>query len=66
MKTIFCAFGLLLVAAAQAQDVYPSRPVYIIVPSAPGGGADTVARLLTEVARAEKYQAGVAIAAFVP
>jgi tripartite-type tricarboxylate transporter receptor subunit TctC len=34
------------VAVAQAN--YPARPVKIIVPSAPGGGTDTVARLLSQ------------------
>ena len=46
MKTILCALGFLLAAAAHGQDVYPSKQVRIIVPSAPGGGTDTVARLL--------------------
>ncbi|MCX7312587.1 MAG: tripartite tricarboxylate transporter substrate binding protein [Alphaproteobacteria bacterium] len=36
----------LLAPHANAQSDYPSRPVRIIVPSSPGGGTDTVARLL--------------------
>src|SRR5262245_60630208 len=33
-------------AEAPAQDVYPSRVIRVIVPTAPGGGSDTVARLI--------------------
>lgn len=33
-------------AGAHAQDVYPSRAVRLIVPSSPGGGTDTTARLI--------------------
>jgi tripartite-type tricarboxylate transporter receptor subunit TctC len=36
----------LLASAAQAQSDYPSRQVRILVPSSPGGGTDTMARLL--------------------
>lgn len=38
-------FAWALSAAARAQD-YPNRPIRIIVPSAPGGGADSNARTM--------------------
>jgi tripartite-type tricarboxylate transporter receptor subunit TctC len=55
MKRI-CAivFGLGLVlgvSAASAQDKYPSKPVKILVPYAPGGATDIVARILGEQLR---------------
>lgn len=41
-----CVVTPLLGTAAYAQN-YPSRPITIIVPNAPGGGVDTYARTLT-------------------
>ena len=34
---------------AYAQDSFPSKPLQIIVPTGPGGGTDTAARLLARV-----------------
>lgn len=39
---------LLSVSAAQAQTGYPNRPVRVIVPFAPGGPSDVIARLLMQ------------------
>jgi tripartite-type tricarboxylate transporter receptor subunit TctC len=38
----------LTAGAAQAQADYPNRPVKVIVPSTPGGGSDTFARLVAQ------------------
>jgi tripartite-type tricarboxylate transporter receptor subunit TctC len=38
----------LVASAAQAQSNYPNRTVKIIVPSTPGGGSDTFARLVAQ------------------
>ncbi len=47
MRTfVFAVLFLALIAPAVAQDNYPNRPIQIIVPTGPGGGTDTAARLL--------------------
>jgi len=40
----------LVASIAPAQEKYPSRPVEIIVPWGPGGGADQLARLTAKLA----------------
>lgn len=40
---LFCALGVL---PAAAQESYPSRPVKILVPYAPGGATDIIARIV--------------------
>jgi len=37
---------LLVVSTAQAQEVFPARPVHVIVPVAAGGGIDTAFRTI--------------------
>ena len=43
-------------AAAEAQPVYPSRPITLIVPFAAGGPTDTLARIVGERIRSELGQ----------
>lgn len=48
LRSFAAATCLIIAAAAQGQqtDTYPSRPLRMIVPNAPGGSSDFVARIL--------------------
>jgi tripartite-type tricarboxylate transporter receptor subunit TctC len=49
---LLCLFG----ASAQAADVYPSKPITLIVPVPPGGANDFVARLAGDVITSQSGQ----------
>jgi tripartite-type tricarboxylate transporter receptor subunit TctC len=42
------ALAILPHASAHAQDIYPSRPIKMIVPLAPGNSADLIARIIAD------------------
>ena len=48
-RRIFAACVLLLAASMSfaAEPAYPTRPIRLLIPFAPGGGSDTLARIIT-------------------
>jgi tripartite-type tricarboxylate transporter receptor subunit TctC len=48
---LLLSFICLAAAPAAAQDKYPSRPIKVLVPYAPGGAVDIVTRIVTEQMR---------------
>jgi len=48
MKRLLLSIALALCVGGAQAETYPSRPITLIVPAAPGGGNDTMARVIAE------------------
>jgi tripartite-type tricarboxylate transporter receptor subunit TctC len=48
IKLALAAAATFMSGTAPAQDIYPSRPITIVVPFGPGSGTDVITRMITE------------------
>lgn len=48
LRFLLAAIAVVFVAAVHAQGAYPGKPIAMVVGFAPGGGTDTVARILAK------------------
>jgi len=48
MNAVLALVGCMSLATAQAQSTWPQKPIRIVVPFAPGGNTDSIARVVAE------------------